>query len=80
MNIVEFVGMLCEAVDEHRDNFYPVPSDQIKSLTATELAEHNGGIACSVHLTPSGEISAEPAGVVCSFCVRPKPLNAKPSV
>ena len=80
MNIAELINVLCMAVDAHRENFYPVPSEQKKFLTALELAEHNGGIACSVHLTPSGEISAEPAGVVCSFCVRPKPVNAKPSV
>ena len=79
MKIAELVNMLCEAVDAHSENFQPEPSVKPDCLTVTGVAERTGGITCTLHLTPSGEISAEPTGCLCAFCIRPKTLNAKPA-
>lgn len=77
MGIIEFVGILCEAVDRHSGNLQPVLFQSQACQTGTEMAERFGGILCTVHLTPSGELSEGPTGCSCSFCVRPKASEAK---
>lgn len=77
MGITEFVGVLCAAVDRHSENFQPVTFHSNSYQTGTEIAERFGGIVCTVHLTPSGELSESPTGCSCSFCVRPSGTTAK---
>lgn len=80
MGIIEFVGILCEAVDRHSENFQPVLFQSQAYQTGPEIAERAGGILCTVHLTPSGELSEAPTGCACTFCVRPSDTTAKPNV
>lgn len=79
MGIIEFVGTLCEAVDRHSENFKPVLFHSHACQTSAEQAERAGGILCTVHLTPAGELSEAPTGCACTFCVRPGVTGAKTS-
>lgn len=71
MGIIEFVGILCEVVDRHSGNFQPVLFHSHACQTSAEQAERAGGILCTVHLTPAGELSEGPTGCACPFVCGP---------